>query len=351
MDKMICGIQQIGIGVSNVYDAWKWYRQAFGVNVRIFEDNGTAELMLPYTGGKPQNRHAVLAINMQGGGGFEIWQYTTRKPVAIDFEIQLGDLGIFAAKIKTNDVKEAHNHLQTVDCKSISAICTSPSGAKHFWISDIYGNNFQIVENNSLFTKTKSATGGVCGCIIGVSDIDKSKILWQKILGYDNIVYDKKGKFEDLTTIKGEKNEYRRMLLTHSQERKGAFSKMFGTTEIELVQVLDRKPRKMFENRFWGDLGFIHLCFDVVNADKLKNDCESMGYPFTVDTGSSFDMGAAAGRFSYIEDNDGTLIEFVETFKVPVMKKLGIFFDLRKRNPEKPLPDFLIKLLGINKVK
>ena len=32
---------------------------------------------------------------------------------------------------------------------------------------------------------------------------------------------------------------------------------------------------------------------------------------------------------------DGTLIEFVETHKVPVLKKLGWYLDLRKRDPKK----------------
>ena len=98
----------------------------------------------------------------------------------------------------------------------------------------------------------------------------------------------------------------------------------------------------------------IHLfeCFDM---DKLKEKCKAAGFPFTVDSnanknqGESFDMGQGAGRFSYIEDPDGTLVEFVETHKVPIVKKIGLFIDLRKRNPEKPLPDFLLKLLDIGR--
>jgi len=96
----IAGIQQIGIGVENLYEAWKYYIDLFHMDIRILEDDTVAELMLPYTGGKPQKRHAAIAINMQGGGGFEIWQYSERKPQPIGFEIQTGDLGVFAAKIK-----------------------------------------------------------------------------------------------------------------------------------------------------------------------------------------------------------------------------------------------------------
>ena len=58
-----------------------------------------------------------------------------------------------------------------------------------------------------------------------------------------------------------------------------------------------------------------------------------------------------AGHFSYIEDPDGTLIEFVETHKVPILKKLGWYLDLRKRNPHKSLPDWIVKTLRFSRVK
>jgi hypothetical protein len=48
----------------------------------------------------------------------------------------------------------------------------------------------------------------------------------------------------------------------------------------------------------------------------------------------------------YIEDPDGTLIELVETHKVPILKKIGWFLDLRKRDQEKPLPTWMIKMLA-----
>jgi hypothetical protein len=83
----------------------------------------------------------------------------------------------------------------------------------------------------------------------------------------------------------------------------------------------------------------------------LRDECKKKGFPFTVDSSNSFDMGEAAGHFSYIEDPDGTLIEFVETHKIPIMKKLGWYLNLRKRNPEKPLPDWMIKTLALASVK
>ena len=64
---VISGIQQIGIGVKNLHEAWAWYRKFLGYDIKVFEEEAVAALMLPYTGGKPQSRQAVLTLNLQGG--------------------------------------------------------------------------------------------------------------------------------------------------------------------------------------------------------------------------------------------------------------------------------------------
>ncbi len=135
------------------------------------------------------------------------------------------------------------------------------------------------------------------------------------------------------------------------QKDEGAFSRLFGHIDIELIQVLNRQPRKIYADRYWGDPGFIHLCFDVNNMDLLQQKCNDLDYPFTVDSASTFDMGEAAGQFSYIEDPDGTLIEFVEAHKLPIIKKWGWFINLKKRKHKKPLPDWMLKTMSFNRVK
>jgi catechol 2,3-dioxygenase-like lactoylglutathione lyase family enzyme len=358
MSKVICGIQQIGIGVSNLYDAWRWYIKAFGVDVRIFEDDTVAELMLPYTGGKPQKRHAALAINLEGGGGFEIWQYSQRTPLPALNPPRIGDFGIFAAKIKCFDADIAYSHLKGINAEMISTISKSPSGQRHFYINDPYGNTFEIIETKAnWFKKPAKPTGATYGAIIGVSDIDKALPVYQEILGFDKILSNNTGNFIDLASLPGGNQTFRRVILTHSSPRKGPFSKMFGDAQIELIQALERKPVKIYENRFWGDLGFIHLCFDIRDMKALEDECKAKGFPFTVNSNvkhsqdGSFDMGEAAGHFSYIEDPNGTLIEFVETHKVPILKKFGVYLNLNKRSDDKPLPNWIINMLGLKRVK
>ena len=349
--KIISGIQQIGIGNPDTYKAWMWYRQNFSMDIPVFEEAAEASLMLPYTGGEPQKRHAVLAINIQGGGGFEIWQYTERKPLFPEFDIRLGDLGIYIAKIKSQDVELAYNTFKNRGLDLIGDLVTDPLGGKTFYVKDLYNNILQVEESKTWFSKNNSLTGGVVGAVIGVSDIDKALKLYSDILGYDNVLFDNTQVFDDFNSLPNGDAKYRRVILEPKEKRKGSFSNLFGTSRIELVEVKERTAKKIFKNRFWGDNGFIHLCFDIFGMDELRTECKSKGFPFTVDTGNSFDMGEAAGAFAYIEDPDGTLIEFVETHKVPILKKVNWYLNLRKRNPEKPLPNWMLKTLALNRVK
>ena len=351
----LVGIQQIGIGTEDMVASWKWYADMFQMNVRMLEDDTVAERMLPYTNNKPEKRHACIAANLQGGGGFEIWQYSERKPIPIDFDVQMGDLGVFAIKIKTHDISAYHAEL-AAKYKNISQIHTEPNGMPTFYIHDPAGNLFQVVEDKYVFIDENRYSGGVVGAMIGVSDIDKALTVYRDILGYDTVVYDKNGAFSDWQNLRGGTQRYRRVLLAHSQPFAGPFKNLYGgVSTIELVQALDRTPRKIFEKpRQWGDPGYIQICFDVVNMRALEKHCQQHGYPFTVDScpgDGDFDMGLASGHFTYIEDPDGTLIEFVEIHKIPISNKLNLCINLMKRDRSKPLPTFFFRLMKLNRVK
>ena len=348
---IISGIQQMGIGVVNADEAFDWYKKHFGMDIPVFKSADVAELMLPYTGNAAQERYAILAINMGGGGGFEIWQYTQRTPLPAKFEIKLGDLGIFAAKIKCNDVKAMYLYALEQKLNVLGTIGIDPSGRDHFYIRDPYNNIFEVVQADTWFKAPLHYTGGVYGAVIGVSNMNASIEFYSKVLGYDKVVYDVHGNFDDYSSLGASKNTYRRVLLRHSKARMGAFSMLLGPSEIELVQAEGMSVQKIYKDRFWGDLGFIHLCFDIRGMKELEIRCASLGHPFTVNSSSSFDMGEAAGHFSYIEDPDGALIEFVETHRVPILKKLGIYLNLKKRNPVKALPKILISAFALAREK
>lgn len=346
----------MGVGVSNLQEAWDWYEKYFKMNVCIFEEEATAEYMLHYTDGKPRKRHAVLAINMHGGGGFEVWQHKDKTPQMPEKPMNLGDFGINICKMKTHNINELYDFFKAEKLNLLSQIIFSPDNRKMFFIKDPWQNIFQFVDEKNVYVDDNNLNGGCYGAIIGVSNIEESLKLYQDILGFDKILFDKTSEFEDLSYLPNGKSKFRRVLLTHSAERKGAFSDLLGPAQIELIQSVNTENVKsLFENRIWGDPGFIHLCFDIRNMDALREECSLKGFPFTVDSAQklhkTFDMGDAAGNFAYVSDPDGTPIEFVETFKIPVIKKIGFYIKLNKNKPEKKLPKWMLKFLRFQKRK
>jgi catechol 2,3-dioxygenase-like lactoylglutathione lyase family enzyme len=349
MQDFISGIQQIGIGVNNARESLRQYAKSFGMDTLVFDDTSEASLMTKYTGGNTYRRRALLSLNMQGGGGFEIWQFKNREPQKPSTLPEYGDIGIFGAKIKCDDVRQAQQVLELDGALQVYPLQLDGKNELHFWVQGSCSNYFDIVPGNHWFKKNgKKPVGGVTGAVIGVSDMSRSLKFYQSILNIDKPVYDITGLSAGPD---GVQRNYRKVLLQKHPNGKGAFGKLLGSIELELVQCLDRVPAKIYENRYWGDCGFIHLCFDVYDMCGLKKYAEANGYTFTVDSMNSFGMEKASGRFCYIEDPDGTLIELVETHRVPILKRFGLYLNLKSRNLEKPLPKWMINLLSLSKVK
>ena len=238
---VISGIQQMGIGVMNLQEAWRWYISHFGMDCRIFEEEAEAKLMLPFTGGKPRSRHAVLALNLQSGGGFEIWQYKGRIPVEIKEKASIGDFGILACKMKVKNVMDSYNAFSEKGISLFGEPLKDPAGNYSFFIKDPFGNLFQMVGATDWFMNENKLSGGSYGAIIGVSDIEKAKIVYSGILGYDMVVYDSTGTFTDLAGVPGGENICRRVLLKRSRPFSGPFSKVFGDSTIELISTPGKK--------------------------------------------------------------------------------------------------------------
>lgn len=287
---------------------------------------------------------------MSGGGGLEIWQFTSRVSQPYAFTPRPGDIGIYSICFKAQNIHRSHEWLQNTNEKdTLTSIAQLPGGYNGFWGKDPYGNVFQITDDNSWFQTNQQPNGGVAGVIIGVTDMDASIDFYTKLVGPCEVIFDQTGKFADLPDATDE--TFRRVVIKKTATPKGAFSQLLGNIKIELLEAKDRQPARLFNDRFWGDCGYIHVCFDTLDMEALREHLQKSDYHFTVDSGSSFGMESAAGRFAYVEDPDGTLIELVETHKLPILKKFGWYLDIKKRKHQKPLPSWMLKMMSFSRVK
>ncbi|MEM1216165.1 MAG: VOC family protein [Bacteroidota bacterium] len=343
--KIIYGIQQVGVGVTDAQEAFRWYAKHLGADLMVFDDHNVAEDMARYMGGQPRAKHAILAMNHTGGGGYEIWQYSEREPQAADFSILLGDTGVNFMTIKSYDVPRAYEQLQGSGATLLTEPADGKDGHPAFYFKDPYGNLIHCKHSDNWFSKKNGIFGAVLGVGIGVSDIDAALPLYSGVLGYSKVVYD----YVDESNA--EAGRLRRVLLRREQYPTGGFSPLLGESEVELIQALDRQSRKIFEDRYWGDLGYIHVCFDTRNIQDLIQECAAAGFPFTVQSDPNFEMGDTNGAWGYLEDADGSLVEFVEAHKVPLIKALNWSIQLKGRDPHKPLPNWLLKAMATKRVR
>ncbi len=353
MYKRINGIQHIGVGVPNHAAAWKWYRNFLGMDIALFNGEAEAPLMRIYTKNQVINKRAAMILNLQGGCAMEVVCPVSFMASHASTSFQLGDLGIFITQVKSPNVREAYQWFQDHGADMNGNVEQLPYGGETFYVRDPNGLNFQIVSGTGWYLTPKHVTGGTVGCTIGVTNIANSMKLYADILGYDKVVFDQTAVFEDWkNTMPGGDKKFRRVLLTQSAAPGGGFAKVMGATYIELAQAIDYAPKKIYADRMWGDIGFVHLGLDVRGMKAIGEDLAKAGFGFTCDTQKTLDMGGTTRvHCTYIEDPDGTLIEMIEVYKIPIIEKLGIFLNVEKRDPLKPLPDYMLKALRFSRIK
>jgi catechol 2,3-dioxygenase-like lactoylglutathione lyase family enzyme len=349
--KRINGLQHIGVAVTDMDKSLKFYRKFFGLDIPFFDSIQPAPLMCYYTQNETITKRASMIMNLQGGCAIEVIRPTSFEPKGPVNPILLGDKGISITQIKCRDIRKTYQFCKGENLALLTDLKSDPAGRQTFYIADPDNNIWQYVEGEEWYMNSGHHSGGVVGCTTGVADIDKSMKLYGKVLGFDKVVYDKIGNFEDWNMLPGGNGKFRRVLLSQSSQPGGGFAKITGRVYIELVQALDREPNFIFENRIWADTGFAHIGLDVKGMKHLGEELATAGYAFTCDSDSALNMGNTKVHCTYIHDDDHTLIEMIEVYKVPIIEKWGVFLNVEKRDPMKPLPDFMLKALRFSRIK
>lgn len=353
MTYVIQGIQHVGIAVTDMDKSLKLYRKLFGLDIPFFDAVAAAPLMDSHCNGETITKRASMILNHQGGCSVEVISPTSFQPRGPVFDLRQGDLGLGCTTVKTPDIRKMHEHAQSILPDSCEKeLSLDPLGRLTFYLRDYDNNLFQILESDKWFTNHGHPSGGIMGCTIGVSSIEKALELYSDILGYDEILHDSEGVFEDWGGLAGGEEKYRRVILKQSKPGTGGFASVMGETTIELVQALDRKGRFIFEDRIWADTGIAHLGFDIRGMESLGKELDKKGFGFRCDTNNALSMGDHTSvHCTYIDDPDECWIELIEVHKIPILEKLGLFLNVQKREPSKPLPKWMLYALKFNRIK
>lgn len=337
--------------MSDMDMALRFYRKFFGLDIPFFDSIQPAPLMDIYTRNTTITKRASMVMNLQGGCAIEVIRPTSFEPVKAIRPVHVGDLGVFITQVKCKSLAASHRFCNEQGASGVTSIQTDPNGRETFYIQDLDGNRWQFLQGDSWYTDSGHHSGGVIGCTTGVSNMDNALKLYAELLGFDEVIYDKTASFTDWRELPSGDQRFRRVLLSQSNQPGGGFARVTGKTYIELVQALERSPNYIFEDRIWGDTGFAHIGFDVKGMKALGIDLAAAGYGFTCDSSNALSMGNTKVHCTYIQDADRTLIEMIEVYKVPIMEKWGVFLNVEKRDPLKPLPDFMLKALRFSRIK
>lgn len=319
----LCGLMQIGVGVSDLEAAVKWYAEVLNFKAKPIDDTGPAALMTQYTGGDVYQRRAVMLFNPNGGGGLEVWQFLDRTPEESRVPLTFNQPGIHTVDLYTSGSLDSLNkhfskyeiELKPWERPSLASVIA--------WFKDPFGNSFRLLNSSySIRSPFRGLFGGVAGVYICCSDIEESDSFYSKSLGMKELGSD------------------RNLRLLGCCNSTQGFAFMYGPGQIELAQCDHPSASHSYGNRFWGDPGLMHVCFEVADFDQLKNSVNEKGVELTVDSKDSFTMERSAGRFGYLEDPDGTLIELIQVHSIPLLPKLGLHHRIK---PGKAVPKWIIK--------
>lgn len=280
------GLMQLGLGCENIIETKGWYAKNFDFHLDVIDDENEAALMIRYTGGKIFSRRAIMTFQNSAGTGLEIWQFLSRTPDKRKLHSTLENKGIIAAIMEVEDVKQ--KLIESNDCEIIKSNHPIVANSENQLIRDPFGNLLLLKQSQNNINR-------LCGCVIGVADLQK----WKSVL--ETFSYEATFSSDDF-------------LKMEFQGIENPFQLQYGSSEILLVKT-DAKAENLYEQRFWGDPGLIHFCFHVDSIPSFKERLTSIGMNFTVDSEKSFQMANSQGRFAYIEPEEKTLIELIEVHK------------------------------------
>lgn len=314
---MITAFQHVGMGVRDTGRSYDFYRRLMGFRVKLSDKTSYMEEMAPIIGALVEMR-ALMAANARGGAAIELIEHTSTRPQEAPEAVQWGDIGYLELGLKAFNLDQLYLNLKRSGVEFLTPVRSmelSTGGRERYaYLRDPDGMLLQLVEEKG---GSRPAAGGVRHVAIGVSDLQKARSFYCDVLGFGDVLHEFKGRMPELDAVTGGR-EMEVAVLGHRSEGCSAMP-LLERAIVKLVYTPGYRGKVIYEGRRWGDIGLMEMAFDVSDLGGTTNGVIARGAelfhpPTRVDMGSG-----TAGRFSYVKDPDGNVVEMVEVEKVLCM--------------------------------
>ena len=318
---MINAMQHIGQGVRDVDTTYDFYKRLLGFKIKL-NDLTVASKEMASVIGSVETMRMMMAVNAKGGGIIELIEHKSRPITGIPEDGLYGNYGILEAGYGVRNIEKVISDLKTKGVHFLTPICELQLNNGRRWryayLKDPDGLPLQLTEDSQpgVLDVPQAGVYGVTHVGIGVSNLDRSKEFYKTALGFDRLLYEFEGIVPEMESVAGRPLRAKMAILERSLPPTGSMANLLPRGVIKLYEVLDRKGRHIYDGRCWGDIGCMEMCLDVSNLLETVEAMKKKGikiYLPPVEIG----MGTGSkGLVAYIQDPDGTTIEFVEVKSV-----------------------------------
>ncbi len=318
---MINALQHVGQGVRDVDTTYGFYKRHFGFKVKL-NDLTVASKEMASVIGSVETMRMMMAVNAKGGGIIELIEHKSRPIVPFPAEGGYGNYGIVEVGYGVCNIDAVVADFKARGVRILTPVCELELKAGRRWryayLKDPDGLPLQLTEDLS---PSRSGPGnaevhGVTHVGIGVSNLERSKEFYSAALGFDRLIYDFEGHVPEMDPLTGGPLRMRMAILERSLPASGPLAALFTRGIVKLFDVPDRKGKHIYAGRCWGDIGCMEVSFDVSDLRATVAAMKGKGIeiylpPVEINMGSG-----SKGLVAYIQDPDGTTIEFVEVKSV-----------------------------------
>ena len=313
---MINGFQHVGMGVWDVDKTYAFYKNLFGYKIKLNDITIASKEMAPVVGNIETMRMAMF-MNAAGGGILEFIEHKSSPIRPFPEQAGYGSYGVLEIGFGVRAIDKVVDAFRAKGVSFLTPVCEIELEGGRRWryayLKDPDGLLVQLVEDirPGAPVAKKPEVRGVVHVGVGVSDVDKSKAFYDKVLGFDRQVYDFDGRNPDLDPVSGGPFHVRTAILERSAANTAAIRELPSGT-LKLIAVPDQKGAHIYKGRRWGDIGCMEFCMDVSQLEGTVEEAQAKGAPVYLKP-CEINMGSGSkGKVAYIRDPDGTIVEFVE---------------------------------------